>query len=108
MGTPRAYFTLTVLTNGKVLATGGRNVGVGPQVIAAYTMLSSADLYDPVTNIWAAAANMLTARNGYYSPLLPNGKVMLTKDGATTDIYEYSSKPGLHRATILLLRCRIG
>ena len=41
------YHTATLLPNGKVLVAGGRNSGAA---------LLSADMYDPVTNTWAAMA----------------------------------------------------
>jgi len=47
----RVYFTLTLLSNGKVLAAGGTD---------SNTLLSSAELYDPTTGKWTATGSMTT------------------------------------------------
>ena len=56
----------TLLPNGKVLVSGGSNSGA----------LSSAELYNPATEMWTLTGTMTTARNAHAAILLPNGKVL--------------------------------
>src|SRR5689334_1794516 len=49
LGTARAYHTATLLPNGKVLVAGG--------IDSSFTVLRSAELYDPATGIWTATGN---------------------------------------------------
>lgn len=78
----REKHTATLLTNGKVLVTGG------------YTFsgdLSSAELYDPSTGIWTTTNNMNSIRSGHTATLLPDGKVMIAGGYgpvATAEIYD--------------------
>jgi hypothetical protein len=75
---PRAYFTATLLNNGKVLVTGGRN-GVGD---------ASAELYDPVTGIWSMTGAMGTVRAYDTATLLGSGKVLVAGSDATSELYD--------------------
>jgi hypothetical protein len=59
--------TATVLNNGMVLTAGGYNGGY----------LSSAELYNPATGTFTAAANLNTAREYHTSTLLANGLVLI-------------------------------
>jgi N-acetylneuraminic acid mutarotase len=70
--TARDGHTATLLGNGTVLVAGG--VGVSP---AAYTHLTSAELYDPVLNTWTAAASLTTAQAFHTATLLGNGMVLV-------------------------------
>ncbi|MEO8135934.1 MAG: kelch repeat-containing protein [Betaproteobacteria bacterium] len=60
--------TATVLLNGKVLVTGGRNGG---------TLTTLSELYDPTTGTWASTGSLTTARAHATATLLPNGKVLV-------------------------------
>ena len=76
----RIRHTATLLPNGKVLLTGGEtNSG----------QTTTAELYDPITNSFAATGSMGTVRTNCRATLLPNGKVLVT--GATynaiTELY---------------------
>lgn len=93
MLTPRTFFTLTVLPNGKVLATGGQNAGVGPQALYPYTVLSSAELYDPATNTWSATGSMANVRSGHTATLLANGKVLVMGGNYPNAYNNYSPSP---------------
>jgi hypothetical protein len=65
----RSNHTATLLGTGKVLVTGGED-GSG--------VLSSAELYDPVTNTWSSAGAMASARSNHTATLLSTGKVLVT------------------------------
>jgi N-acetylneuraminic acid mutarotase len=65
-----------LLPGGKVLVAGGH---IGP------THLAGAELYDPRTHSWSAAAPMSMARTGHTATLLPNGKVLVA--GGLADFY---------------------
>jgi hypothetical protein len=71
MTRPRAFFTLTLLPNGKVLAAGGLD-GVDT------ANGTSAEIYDPATGQWTATGSMTTARNSHTATLLPNGTVLVS------------------------------
>jgi hypothetical protein len=68
MRTPRSGHRATRLASGKVLVTGGRSTATG-------TLLTSAEVYDPADDRWAAAAATPFA-GGHSTTLLPNGKVL--------------------------------
>jgi N-acetylneuraminic acid mutarotase len=70
MSTPRHVHTMTLLSNGKVLAVGGGN--------ASNSYLSSAEIYDPATGTWTPTGSMATGRSYHTATLLPNGKVLVT------------------------------
>jgi len=59
-----------LLPNGKVLIVGGGN-WVGEHI------LSSAELYDPATEIFTTTGSMATGRTGSTATLLPSGKVLI-------------------------------
>ncbi len=72
MNVARIYATATLLPSGKVLIAGGENLSADAD--------NSAELYDPVTNTFAPAANtpvMNVARFAATATLLPNGKVLI-------------------------------
>ncbi len=74
MSTARADQTASVLSNGKVLITGGVNTGY----------LSSAELYDPATGVFTLTGSMSIARARQTASVLSNGKVLIT-GGVSTD-----------------------
>ncbi len=90
MNTARYYATATLLPNGKVLIAGGLNATGSPP----YLYLSSTDLYDPVTNTFAASAStpvMNVGRSLATATLLPNGKVLIA-GGMNTGNYLSSTE----------------
>jgi MYXO-CTERM domain-containing protein len=66
MATPRAYGVPVVLQNGKVLVAAGYSS----------MQLASAELYDPVTNMWTSASSMY-ANAGHVAGLLSSGRVIV-------------------------------
>lgn len=67
MTKPRSAHTATLLKNGNVLLCGGLSGG----------SLSSAEIYNPVTNRFKAIAPMQSPRSGHSATLLPDGKVLI-------------------------------
>lgn len=76
LGTARWLHTATLLPNGKVLVVGGTSSDPA-SVPGILESLSSAELYDPQTNRWSPAANMLTARCLQSATLLADGRVLV-------------------------------
>jgi hypothetical protein len=64
----RQYHTATLLPDGCVLVVGGDNNGVG---------LTSAELYDPVTETWTPAGSLSGGRTIHSATLLPDGRVLV-------------------------------
>jgi len=75
MSVPRIWsgYTATLLQNCEVLVAGGYGA-TGP--------LSSAELYDPVSDTWSPTGSMAQARNEHTAVLLSNGKVLVAAGGA--------------------------
>ncbi|MFB4295075.1 Kelch repeat-containing protein [Actinomadura sp. NTSP31] len=79
----RRLHTLTLLNDGRVLATGGLSgAAAGPG-------LRSAEIYDPAHHAWGPADPMVTPRWGHAAALLPDGSVLVsggtgTRSGTTT------------------------
>jgi len=57
-----------LLPNGKVLVAGGFNGGA---------VLTSAELYDPVTRSWSATGTLNSARDAHTATLLSDGTVLV-------------------------------
>jgi hypothetical protein len=72
MKTPRAAHTATLLTNGKVLITGGGNVWPYQWATSA-----SAELYDPASGTFTRTGDITTPRDGHTATLLPDGRVLI-------------------------------
>ena len=69
LATARGWNTATLLPNGKVLVTGGLD--------SNSNLLSSAELFDPMSGIWTPTGDLTTARAVHTATLLPNGKVLV-------------------------------
>ncbi len=70
LGTPRFDHTLTLLANGKVLATAGRTSPAG-------TVFNTAEVYDPVTEQWTPTGPMNDYRWQHTATLLADGRVLV-------------------------------
>jgi hypothetical protein len=68
MSQERWEFTLTLLNNGNVMATGGSGTN-GP--------VASVELYNPATGIWIPTGSLPTPRASHTATLLPNGTVLV-------------------------------
>jgi WD40 repeat protein len=79
MTSPRANHTATLLANGKVLLAGGSTVA------DTSGALDTAEIYDPKTGMFTAAAHTMTsARDDTTANLLGNGQVLIA-GGAIAD-----------------------
>ena len=72
MSTPRVAAAATLLSNGKVLVTGGTD-----KYGLDLKDFNSTEVYDPATNTWSPAENMLAGGRNQTATLLPNGKVLV-------------------------------
>ena len=98
----RYIHTATLLPNGKVLITGGRD---------AVGSLLSAELYDPATGTFSATGSMSTARRFHTATLLPNGKVLVVGGTNGTDLSSaeiYDPAAGTFSATGSMSSARSG
>jgi hypothetical protein len=76
----RSFNTLTVLPDGKVLATGGQTKTDG---VDETTGVLPAEMWDPNTNTWSTMASSRRPRLYHSSALLlPDGRVLLAGGGA--------------------------
>jgi len=95
------YTNATTLPDGRVLAAGGYAASVGP--------LSSAQIYDPSTNAWTAAAPLAGKRHRHASVLV-GGKVLVLGGAdatplSTAELYDpatntWSSLPNMSTARL--------
>ncbi len=76
----RAYHTLTMLPDGKVLATGGQTATDG---VDETTGILATEMWDPDTDTWTTMASHRRPRLYHSSAiLLPDGRVLLAGGGA--------------------------
>jgi Kelch motif/Galactose oxidase, central domain len=69
--TPRVFYTTTLLPNGTVL------IAAGSDSLPLATILSSAEVYDPVSELWTETGDLNVARCHHTATLLPNGLVLV-------------------------------
>jgi hypothetical protein len=72
MNEKRADHTATLLADGRVLITGGSDARHAPIQIS-----STAEIYDPVKNIFSTTKEMSVVRFKHSAELLPDGKVII-------------------------------
>src|SRR6266481_2649146 len=73
---PRTGHVATVLADGRVLITGGRD--------SAGTIVASAEIFDPATETSTAVGALVTARVSHTATLLPNGRVLIAGGTSAT------------------------
>ena len=99
MTTPRWGHSATVLNDGKLLVVGGQERLSG--------RVGTAEIYDPVSNVWSAAANMIDPRGKSHSAvLLSDGKVMVMGDSETGTVEIYDPASNTWSATGSLIKPR--
>jgi hypothetical protein len=103
--TARARHTATLRNDGTVLVAGGVNqvdypLGCTSRCQKLLLATSSAELYDPISGIFVAAADMSTARETQAGTLLNDGTVLITggRDAngqalATAELYPSNGSP---------------
>jgi hypothetical protein len=74
LNTGRVYPTATLLPSGQVLVAGGYGSSFGSD------LLSSAELYDPVSGQWRPTGGFNSIRGVHSATLLQNGKVLAVGD----------------------------
>ncbi|MDQ6837121.1 MAG: YCF48-related protein [Actinomycetota bacterium] len=80
LGVPRSLHTLTLLTDGRVLATGGDD--------DAGKALATAELYDPRSGEWRSTTAMTSARVGHTATRLRDGTVLVVGGDPGSDTAE--------------------
>src|SRR2546426_12383447 len=89
LGSPRGFYTATLLADGRVLVAGG--------ISGAITSLSTAEIYDPVTGSWSPAESMSVDRFYHTATLLADGRVLVAGGFRHTPPVRHS--PPQHPAT---------
>jgi len=94
MSSARAFHSATLLSDGEVLVTGGANTYHGSKG----TVVATAEIYDPKSATWHAAARMSVARYHHVATPLSDGRVLVAggwafttnsdKSLATAEIYD--------------------
>jgi hypothetical protein len=78
MGIARAGHGASVMGNGRVLISGGFEVGDFSNPLALFSGLrNSSEIFDPATNTFTPGPNMLEARAMHTSTTLTNGQVLV-------------------------------
>jgi uncharacterized repeat protein (TIGR01451 family) len=85
--TPRRSHTATTLVDGKVLLAGGFG-----QEITGFTIVNSAELYDPATGTISAVGSMSTTRMAHTATRLANGKVLIIGGNIYGGVYTPSAE----------------
>src|SRR5436309_951411 len=64
MAEPRAFYSATLLDDGRVLVAGGfvRTNGIGPPLGGHYS--AGTEIYDPTSDTWSSTNHLLTRRAG--------------------------------------------
>ena len=93
MATGRLNASATLLPNGRVLIAGGAT-GAVPT-----TITNAAELYNPVSGMFAATGAMATERSLFSATLLPNAKVLVA-GGATGTGTTFTSNAQLYSSIV--------
>jgi N-acetylneuraminic acid mutarotase len=102
LGGRRLAPALTLLGNGRVLASGGIEVTVLFGIPINVTSTNRAQLYNPATNSWSNAANMPNGR-AYHQEnqvLLADGRVLLTGGVLVPDLLNAANAAAIDKADV--------
>ena len=80
MSVARWSHSVTTLADGRVLVMGGTSSAGDTE-----PPLGSAEIYNPTTNSWTRAADLLTARSEHRAALLPDGRILAAGGYGATD-----------------------
>jgi hypothetical protein len=81
MNYPREAQTASLLRNGKVLVAGGAN----SEIFHDFDALTSAEIYDPVSNTWTVTGAMNVRRLAHAATTLNDGRVLVS--GGALEFY---------------------
>lgn len=93
----RGLHTTTLLTNGRVLVTGGATRSPDPICVGG---VASAELYDPAAGSFTPTGSMTSARYAHTATPLLNGTVLVTGGFASTDDCFDTGEPALSKAEL--------
>jgi hypothetical protein len=80
MQSARSEHTASLLSNGKVLVAGGKNVSY-----SSSSFYSSCELYDPTVGTWSGTGALLSTRASHTATVLSSGEVLVTGGLASRD-----------------------
>ncbi|WP_437565627.1 kelch repeat-containing protein [Sorangium sp. So ce542] len=95
MSVARANHTATRLLDGRILVAGGD----ASLLSGEYVSHASAEIYDPATGTWSAAASMGSRRVSHTATLLDDGRVLVT-GGYDPAVHAAEDDPGVPTAEI--------
>ncbi len=96
VSTVRVRPAIARLRDGSVLVAGGTSWG---------SDLATAELYDPIHNVWTPVASMAEARGSVGAALLPDGRVLVAGGGTrTTEIYDPATRSWSRGADLTVAR----
>lgn len=83
----RGKHSATLLTDGRVLVTGGQ---IFVDELEQFMQVDDAELYDPATDTWLPVSPLLETRMGHRAASLPDGRVLVAggRGRASTEIYD--------------------
>ena len=103
MSTVRAHAGAVVLGDGKIMVIGGDDTKYYPPV-----SLTSTEILDPTTMIWAAGPDLGVPRMNFGSAILPDGKIVVAggsshpgMDVSSTEVLDLGIRAPLQRAPLL-------
>ena len=101
MNETRAEHTATLLTDGRVLVSGGLSPDFldldNQQIIRNFR--KSAEVYDPISNTWILTNDMNFKRAGHTANLLPNGSVLIVGGATSNELEDQNSLMTVYHKT---------
>lgn len=93
----RAHHAAVLLSDGRVLVTGGSTFQSSEEM-NRFVSLSSAEIYTPSQNAWAAVTPMKDARAGHTATLLRDGSVLVVGGALLTSVEQFKPETGVWSA----------